>query len=184
MMSATLLGTVLACLLLLHRLGIRPTRVPIGALFLANAISLVVGLLLVGRRRDLEALERLRFGQLLRLGRWLMLVGLTPTAAAFVAAVLVTHLASATTLGYVQAVQVLSQPVNVLMVGLSAVLGPRLMQAGAERRVTLHVASPGPSGSCWWPLPHRTCSLSASLGRSTHCRIYCRAPTSSAGCFP
>jgi O-antigen/teichoic acid export membrane protein len=144
MMSATLLGTVLACLLLLHRLGIRPTWVPIGALFLANAISLVVGLLLVGRRRDLEALERLRFGQLLRLGRWLMLVGLTPTAAAFVAAVLVTHLASATTLGYVQAVQVLSQPVNVLMVGLSAVLGPRLMQAGAERRGDLARRVSGP----------------------------------------
>jgi O-antigen/teichoic acid export membrane protein len=134
MMSATLLGTVLVCLLLLHRLGIRPIWVPIGALFLANVISLAFGLLLVGRRRDLEALERLRFGQLVRLGRWLMLVGLTPTAAAFLAAVLVTHLASATTLGYVQAVQVLSQPVNVLMVGLSAVLGPRLMQAGAERR--------------------------------------------------
>jgi O-antigen/teichoic acid export membrane protein len=43
MMSVTLLGTVLACLLLLHRLGIRPTWVPIGALFLANAVSLVVG---------------------------------------------------------------------------------------------------------------------------------------------
>jgi O-antigen/teichoic acid export membrane protein len=138
MMSATLLGTVLACLFLSHRLGLRPSWVPFGALSLANAISLVVGLLLAaGKRRNLEALERLRIGQLVRLGRWLVLIGITPTAASFVAGVLVTHFASATALGYVQAAGLLSQPMYVLMVGLSAVLGPRLLQAGAERRSEL-----------------------------------------------
>jgi O-antigen/teichoic acid export membrane protein len=134
-MSATLLGTVLACLLLLHQLGVRPAWVPFGSLLLANTISLVVGLLMAaGKRRHLEPLERLRIGRLVRLGRWLVLIGLTPTTASFLAGVLVTHLASASDLGYVQAAGLLSQPVYVLMVGLSAVLGPRLMQAGAERR--------------------------------------------------
>ena len=134
-MSATLLVIVLACLLLLHRLGIGPAWVPFGSLFVANATSLVVGLLLVlGKRRSLEPLERLKIGELARLGRWLLPIGLTPTAASFVAGVLVTHFASASALGYVQAAGLLSQPMYVLTVGLSAVLGPRLMQAGAERR--------------------------------------------------
>jgi O-antigen/teichoic acid export membrane protein len=134
-MSATLLGTVIACLLLLHRLGVRPIWVPFGALSLANAISLVVGLLLAARKcRDLEPLERLRVGQLVRLGRWLVLIGLTPASANFVAGVLVTHVANAATLGYVQAAGLLGQPMYVLTIGLSAVLGPRLLQAGAERR--------------------------------------------------
>jgi O-antigen/teichoic acid export membrane protein len=136
-MSATLLVTVLACLLLLPRLGTSPPWVPFGALLLANAISLVLGILLARKRRGQEALEPLRIGQLVRLGRWLMLIGLTPTAASFVAGVLVTHLASSTALGYAQAASLLSQPMYVFTVGLSAVLGPRLLQAGAERRSEL-----------------------------------------------
>jgi O-antigen/teichoic acid export membrane protein len=145
MMSATLLGTVLACLLLLHWLGVNPSWVPFGSLSLANAISLVAGLLLVARRRrNLERLERLRIGQLMHLGRWLVLIGLTPTAAVFVAGVLVTKTASATALGYVQAAGLLSQPLYVLTVGLSAVLGPRLLQAGAERRSELARRVSGP----------------------------------------
>jgi O-antigen/teichoic acid export membrane protein len=133
-MSATLLGTVLASLLLLHRFDVDPIWVPFGSLSVANAISLLTGLLLVaGQRRNFEGLERLKIGQLIGLGRWLVLIGLTPTAAIFVAGVLVTKIASATDLGYVQAAGLLSQPMYVLTVGLSAVLGPRLLQAGAER---------------------------------------------------
>jgi hypothetical protein len=137
-MSATLLGALLACILVLHLLHIGPAWVPFGSLALANATSLAIGLLLVvGKRRSLEPLERLRLGELVRLGRWLVLIGLTPTTASFIAGVLVTHFASASALGYVQAAGLLSQPMYVLTVGLSAVLGPRLMQAGAERREEL-----------------------------------------------
>jgi hypothetical protein len=137
-MSAILLGTVLSCLLLLHWLGVNPFWVPFGSLSMANTISLFAGLLLAAeKRRNLARLERLRIAQLVRLGRWLVLVGLTPSAATFVAGVLVTHLASATDMGYVQAAGLLSQPMYVLAVGLSAVLGPRLLQAGAERNSEL-----------------------------------------------
>jgi O-antigen/teichoic acid export membrane protein len=47
----------------------------------------------------------------------------------------VTHLASSATLGHVEAARVVSQPLFVLMMGLSAVLVPRLMEAAAERRL-------------------------------------------------
>jgi O-antigen/teichoic acid export membrane protein len=133
-MSVTQLMTVVGSLLLLTLLRIPTPWRPFGALLTANVVSLSVGLILAAEWRNYEPLERMTLDRLFRFGRWLVLVGLTPALAWFLAGVLVTQLASAATLGYVEAARVVSQPLFVLMMGLSAVLVPRLMEAAAERR--------------------------------------------------
>jgi O-antigen/teichoic acid export membrane protein len=133
-MSVVQLLTVLGSLLLLTWLRVPTAWLPFGALLAANVLSLCLGLILAAERRNYERLERIAARDLFRFGRWLVLVGLTPAAAWFLSGVLVTRLAGAATLGYVEAARVVSQPVFVLMMGLSAVLVPRLMEAAAERR--------------------------------------------------
>jgi O-antigen/teichoic acid export membrane protein len=132
--STAQLVTALASILLLGQLHVPVAWVPFGALLAANIVSLAVGLgLSAGSRRSFPALERLEVVDLLRSGRWLLLVGLTPAAARFIAGVLVTHLASAAAYGYVEAARVVSQPAYVLHVGLAAVFTPGLLKAGSER---------------------------------------------------
>src|SRR5262249_12291878 len=46
---------------------------------------------------------------------------------------LVTYLAGAETLGYVEGARIVGQPVTVLMVGLGAVLGPRITRAARAK---------------------------------------------------
>ena len=133
-MSMIQLGVTVGALLLSTELGLPTPWVPFGALFAANVVSLSMGLWLAAERRSHPALDRIRFADVLPLGRWLMLTGLTPAVARFIAAVLITQLAGAATLGYVEAARLVSQPVFVLMLGLSAVLGPAAMNAAAERR--------------------------------------------------
>jgi O-antigen/teichoic acid export membrane protein len=136
-MSVTQLLAVLGSLLLLRLLGIPTPWLPFGALLIANVMSLSLGLILAAEWHNYEPLEQISLGDLLRFGRWLVLVGLTPAVAWFLSGVFVTHLASAATLGYVEAARVVSQPLFVLMMGLSAVLVPRLMEAAAARRPDL-----------------------------------------------
>jgi O-antigen/teichoic acid export membrane protein len=133
-MSVVQLVTALGCLLFLSWLRVPTPWLPFGALLTANVVSLSLGLVLAAEKGNYEPLERMVVRDLFRFGRWLVLVGLTPAAAWFLSGVFVTHLAGSTTLGYVEAARVVSQPVFVLMMGLSAVLVPRLMQAAAERR--------------------------------------------------
>ncbi len=133
-MSVVQLVTVLGSLLLLTWLRVPTPWLPFGALLAANVVSLCVGLILAAEWRNYEPIERLVVRDLFRFGRWLLLVGFTPAAAWFLSGVLVTRLAGAATLGYVEAARVVSMPVFVLVMGLSAVLTPRLMEAAAERR--------------------------------------------------
>jgi O-antigen/teichoic acid export membrane protein len=136
--SSTQLAAALGSLLVFTQLHVPVAWVPFGALLSANVVSLTVGLRLsAASRRSFPALDRLPVVDLLRSGRWLLLVGLTPAAARFIAGVLVTHLASAATFGYVEAARVVSQPVYVLQMGLAAVFTPRLLKAGSERAADL-----------------------------------------------
>lgn len=136
--STTQLAAALCSLLVFSQLHVPVAWVPFGALLSANVVSLTVGLRLsAASRRSFPALDRLAVVDLLRSGRWLLLVGLTPAAARFIAGVLVTHLASAATFGYVEAARVVSQPVYVLQMGLAAVFTPGLLKAGSERAADL-----------------------------------------------
>jgi O-antigen/teichoic acid export membrane protein len=122
-----------AALLLLEAVGVAPGWRPFGALALANVGSGAVGVVLIRRHLRLGTLPRLRIAGLARSGRWLVLVEVATAGAMFVASALVNRLAGAEALGDAEAARIVAQPIFVLAQGLIAVLGPRLMEAGADR---------------------------------------------------
>lgn len=129
-MSGVLVAAALASLWLLPQLHAPPSWAPFGGLAVGNAVSLAAGLLLA-RGHAADPLERakLKFRLLVRAGRWLLVVALLPTGAAFASAALVVHLAGPAAMGYAEAGRVLGQPPWVLSMGLAAVLGPRSVRA-------------------------------------------------------
>jgi O-antigen/teichoic acid export membrane protein len=129
---AQVLGVV-ASLALFHTAGVPEIWRPFGALALANAISLSVGMTLARREVRASALPRYQARALMGSGRWLLILELATAAATFLASVMITRLASAEALGHAEAARIVAQPMFVLMVGLSAVLGPRSMEAAAAR---------------------------------------------------
>jgi O-antigen/teichoic acid export membrane protein len=125
---------VVASLSLFHVAGVPEIWRPFGALAVANALSLAVGMLWLARREVLSSsLPRFGARALMDSGRWLLILELTTAAAPFVSSVMITRLASAEALGHAEAARIVSQPMFVLIAGLSAVLGPRSMEAAAAR---------------------------------------------------
>lgn len=131
--SGVQLATTGLALALLHA-TVSEAWVPFGALALANGVSLLVGWLRASpppRPRT----EALALAPMLRNGRWLLVAGLAPGASQFAVAALIAWLAGAAALGHAEAARVVAQPVFVLGMGLQSVLGPRLMEAAADRNV-------------------------------------------------
>ena len=114
--------------------AVDPGWIPFGVLAAANVLSLGLGLGAAERVTPVRG-RSLGLISAARSGRWLLLVGLLPTGTAFVAATLVSRLASGESLGYAEAARVLGQPVLVLALGLSASLSPRSMESARLRRV-------------------------------------------------
>ena len=81
---------------------------------------------------------------LMRSGRWLLAIEAITAGATFLASVIVSRLDDPAALGYAEAARIVGQPIFVLAVGLSAVLNPRAMEAGAgrDRAAARHVARP------------------------------------------
>jgi O-antigen/teichoic acid export membrane protein len=129
-MSAVLVGAALVALWLLPLLRAPSPWVPLGALAIGNALSLTTGLWMA-RDHATDPAERAKLGfrALVHSGRWLLLVALLPTGAAFASAALVIQLAGPAAMGYAEAGRVLGQPPWVLSMGLAAVLGPRSVRA-------------------------------------------------------
>jgi hypothetical protein len=69
----------------------------------------------------------------MRSGRWLLAIEAITARATFLASVIVSRLDTPQALGYAEAARIVGQPIFVLAVGLSAVLNPRAMEAGAYR---------------------------------------------------
>ncbi len=132
--SVTQLLTAAASLLVLTLLGVHPAWIPFAALGAANLVSTTVGLAAARRlhRGTVASSDRLRFAALADAGRWLLGGALLAPGTGFAVAAIVSRLAGAAALGYAEAARVLAQPIWVLAVGLSAVLGPRLMEAGGR----------------------------------------------------
>jgi O-antigen/teichoic acid export membrane protein len=122
-----------ATLVVFEAAGLAPGWRPFGALAIANVLSGAVGLVLIRRHLRPGPLPRLRVARLARSGRWLLLVEVATAGAMFVASALVNRLAGPEALGDAEAARIVAQPVFVLAQGLIAVLGPRLMEAGADR---------------------------------------------------
>ena len=113
--------------------GVPLAWLPFGALVLANAISMVVGLWVVRRQLREAVPERLQFRELSKRGFWFVLNGAAPAVAGFLAAVAIAWLASPEDLGYAESARIVAQPVLVFAGGLTAVLAPRAMRAGLDR---------------------------------------------------
>ncbi|MGI9665669.1 MAG: hypothetical protein ACR2N2_01015 [Acidimicrobiia bacterium] len=106
---------------------------PLGALALANALTLLLGLWLARPEFREAAPFELRFRELSIRGFWFVLNGAASAIAGFVVAVAIAALASPEDLGYAESARIVAQPVLVFAAGLTAVLGPRAMLAGLER---------------------------------------------------
>jgi O-antigen/teichoic acid export membrane protein len=106
---------------------------PLGSLALANAISLTFAFLVSRDDLAASALPRYRVTQLARFGRWLLLLEISAAGAFFLASVLTSRLAGAEALGHAEAARIAAQPLFVMAVGLSAVLGPKSMEAALTR---------------------------------------------------
>lgn len=137
-MSALQLGVVLTGLILLPS-KLPLVAVPFAALALANLSSLALGVVLVhgslhlGNPKDPgERPETPTLRELLTSGKWLFGAQLSSAAATFVAAALLGRLVSIEALGMADAARIVGRPVLVMTTGMSAVLGPRLMRAGAS----------------------------------------------------
>lgn len=131
---AQVVGAVVG-IMVFSRLGVSRGWVPFGALAVANVCSMTTGLVLAARhaRPAVSDAPVLEGRSLTRSGRWLLVVGLAPTVAGFAAAALVTRLAGAEMLGRAEAARIVAQPLLVVSAGLSAVLGPRSMEAAVRR---------------------------------------------------
>jgi O-antigen/teichoic acid export membrane protein len=127
--SGVQLAVAILAVVALIAAGVPDPAVPFTALALANAASLMSG---AGMIRGAPAPEqRLNPSELIRSGRWLLLVGVLPAAAGLISATVVGHQAGATALGYSEAARVVAQPLLVVSTGLGAVLGPRLLASAS-----------------------------------------------------
>ena len=107
--------------------------IPFGALALANVASLLLGLILARPGDEAQSEPPLSFRGLVRSGRWLLAMALIPFGASFLGTLLIVELAGPEAMGYAEAARVAAQPILVLGTGLSAVLGPRGMEAAIRR---------------------------------------------------
>ncbi len=112
--------------------GIERAWVPFGSLCVANVLSLATGAFLAGAHRRRHVDLPLQFRELARTGKWLVMRSAIPSAAAFLAANILTRLAGPEAYGYAEAARQVAQPVTVLALGLTAVLGPRAVRAGMQ----------------------------------------------------
>jgi O-antigen/teichoic acid export membrane protein len=131
--SVVQLGAVVVALLGLSASSFPVPWHPLGALAIANGTSLAFAFLVSRHRFATSALPRYRVTHLLRFGRWLLLLEIAAAAALFLSSILVNRLAGAEALGHAEAARIAAQPIFVMAVGLSAVLGPRSMEAGVAR---------------------------------------------------
>lgn len=122
--------TAVAAILLLRQADVALPWIPFGSLAIANLVSLSLGWALTrGSHRRSTSAKQLFFADLARRGRWLLLQAAAPSLAGFVAASVITRLASAEALGFAEAARVVAQPILVFATGLTAVLAPRTVEA-------------------------------------------------------
>jgi hypothetical protein len=129
--SSIQLVSVAAAIVTLLRFDVARVWIPFGSLAIANTVSLTAGVILSGSHRPASRdTPRLTFHDLTSSGGWLVVRSATPALFGFALANIVTRLAGSVSYGYAEAARQVAQPITVLAVGLSAVLGPRAVRAG------------------------------------------------------
>ncbi len=112
--------------------GFTPSWMPIAGLAAANVVSAGAGLTWALRNLPPPPDLRLRLGQLLHSGKWILSGTFAQQISAYLVVAIVTIRSGADQAGYVEAARVISQPVTVFIVGIMAVLSPELMAAGRQ----------------------------------------------------
>ena len=141
-MSVIQLSTAGVVIVVAQRMAVPVWWIPFGALAAGNFVSLLSALVLARTELVAERGTVLRRRPIVASGSWLLVSGMSQTAAAFATATVVSRLAGAAALGYAEAARIVGQPPLVALTGLSAVLGPRAVRAAREqspvaaRRVT------------------------------------------------
>jgi O-antigen/teichoic acid export membrane protein len=136
--SVVQFATTVTAILVMMQADVDLPWIPFGSLAIANLVSLSFGWLLTQRVSEHIAVDtRLRFADLVRRGRWLVLQAAAPSVFGFMAAAIITRLASPEALGFAEAARVVSQPILVLATGLGAVLAPRAVEASMGRNLVI-----------------------------------------------
>lgn len=106
--------------------------VPFGSLAIGMFLSSLTALLLTVplRRRSGEPLKAPAWLELTTMGRWLLVANLSFVGADFLVAVIANAAVGAEILGYAEGARVVARPVAILGIGLTAVIGPRSIEAG------------------------------------------------------
>lgn len=130
-------GTVVGAVLVTAGImNLDPAWIPFGALMVANTISLIVGFVLLERIGDDPDTDSPSLGTLVRPGGWFLATEITKSAAEFVSRSIVLFVASPAVLGFVEGARLASRPLAVFVVGISAVVVPKSMEAGRTKDQT------------------------------------------------
>lgn len=132
--STTQLAMVSLSLVAVHAAGSKSVWLPFGILGIANAVSLSAGLVLANLRGAREHCLDLRARSLATSGKWLLGAAALPSFAGLAVAALVVRIAGLGVQGHVEAARVLGQPLAVVSLGLTSVLGPRVMEAARRNQ--------------------------------------------------
>lgn len=121
-------GGVLLGILWLPRFGI--AWVPFGAMVIGNALSTLFGMILA---LGVSIPQLPRFSQFWEIGKSLAITGLAAAGGTYLVATVVVQIAGAETLGLFETARVAARPLQVVGLGLIAVLSPQLMEAAMRR---------------------------------------------------
>jgi hypothetical protein len=125
--------SVVLAIWLLTSAGVDSPWIPFGALATGKLISsgAAVSALAYLRWRPERSwdLPISRIDRTLQRGKWMMLSVVIPQLTMLVAASAISRLASLAVLGQIEAARIITRPINLASVGLSASLGPRSMDA-------------------------------------------------------
>ncbi len=110
-----------------------PVWIPMGALAVANAVSLTTGLILARRLGESTPDWHVSRRDLIRSGRWLLAGRFSLPASNLLASTIVTTVAGPAILGLAEAARVVVQPVPVFSLGVMAALSPQSMQAARDK---------------------------------------------------
>jgi hypothetical protein len=107
--------------------------IPFGALAIANLVSFGFGVAFALSGRTKDVVKELSFRELAESGRWLLVMAVIPFGALFLGSIIIVELAGPEVMGFAEAARVAAQPIVVVATGLSAVLGPRGVEAAIHK---------------------------------------------------
>jgi O-antigen/teichoic acid export membrane protein len=131
-MSGVYLASTLIGFLVLH-LGSPKSWAPFGVMLAANVLGLLFFVLARGERGEL--VHRLARSELREVGGWLLLGSAGIAVGGFVSMFVIEALAGLESVGHIEAARVVGRPVQVIGLGLLAVVAPRIMTAAHTRDV-------------------------------------------------